>query len=156
MIQGNDDKWLVVKLLSVEGKFVKAHEYGEEKEGDEEIELTQDEKNWVEKIRNVWSGILKSGVEDDTDFFGAGAGSMDVVRLIEEVNVILISATRCEAYFLIFQVKEVCNVTLSNEEVFMATQFKDFVRTLVVVSRGGGGKKMQGRKLNIVGHRQTS
>ena len=43
--------------------------------------------------------------------------------------------------------KEVCNVALSNEEVFMATQFKDFVRTLVIVSRGGGGKKMQGKKL---------
>merc|ERR1739838_203758 len=115
---------LVVRLLSVEGKFVKAHEYGEEKEGDEEIELTQDEQSWVAKERNVWSGILKSSIEGDTDFFGAGAGSMDVVRLIEEV-------------------KELCNVTLSNEEVFMATQFKDFVRTLVIVSRGGGGKKMQ-------------
>ena len=45
---------------------------------------------------------------------------------------------------LFSKVKELCNVTLSNEEVFMATQFKDFVRTLVIVSRGGGGKKMQG------------
>ena len=71
----------------MEGKFVKAHEFGVEKEGDEEIELSQDEKNWVDKVRNVWSGILKSGVEDDTDFFAAGAGSMDVVRLIEEVRV---------------------------------------------------------------------
>jgi len=124
MIAGTDGQWLVVRLLSVEGKFVKAHEFGEEKDGDEEIELTQDEKNWVEKVRNVWAGILKSGVEDDTDFFAAGAGSMDVVRLIEEV-------------------KEVCSVALTNEEVFMATQFKDFVRTLVVFSRGGGGKKMQ-------------
>ena len=32
MIQGNDDKWLVVKLLSVEGKFVKAHEFGQQDE----------------------------------------------------------------------------------------------------------------------------
>ena len=40
-----------------------------------------------------------------------------------------------------------CSVALTNEEVFMATQFKDFVRTLVVFSRGGGGKKMQGKKL---------
>merc|ERR1711962_649760 len=55
---------------------------------------------------------------------GAGAGSMDVVRLIEEV-------------------KEVCGVVLANENVFMATQFGDFVRTVIVFSRGGGGKKMQ-------------
>merc|ERR1719394_2045013 len=49
---------------------------------------------------------------------------MDVVRLIEEV-------------------KEEANVTLTNEEVFMATQFKDFAKTLVIFSRGGGGKKIQ-------------
>ncbi len=40
MIQGNDDKWLVVKLLSVEGKFVKAHEFGQQNEAEEELELT--------------------------------------------------------------------------------------------------------------------
>ena len=88
--------------------------------------LTEDEKAMVESVRKVWAGILKIGVEDDTDFFGAGAGSMDVVRLIEEV-------------------KEEANVTLTNEEVFMATQFKDFIKALVTISRGGGGKKTQGR-----------
>ena len=31
------------------------------------------------------------------------------------------------------------------KEVFMATQFKDFTKTLVVISRGGGGKKAQGK-----------
>ena len=81
----------------------------------------------VERVRAVWAGILKIPVEEDTDFFGAGAGSMDVVRLIEEV-------------------KEEAAVTLTNEEVFMATQFKDFIKTIVVVSRGGGGKKAQGTK----------
>ena len=80
----------------------------------------------VERVRAVWAGILKIPVEEDTDFFGAGAGSMDVVRLIEEV-------------------KEEAGVTLTNEEVFMATQFKDFTKTLVVISRGGGGKKAQGK-----------
>ena len=40
--------------------------------------------------------------------------------------------------------KEAAGVTLSNEEVFMATQFKDFIKTVIVVSRGGGGKKAQG------------
>ena len=125
MIRGNDDKWLVVRLLSVEGKFVKAHEFGQQDEGEEELELSQDEAAMVDRARKVWAGILKIGIEDDTDFFGAGAGSMDVVRLIEEV-------------------KEEAAVTLTNEEVFMATQFKDFAKTLVVISRGGGGKKAQG------------
>ena len=86
MIPGTDGAWLVVRLLSVQGKFVKAHEFGQQEEGEEEILLTGDETNMVERVRKVWASILKISVEDDTDFFGAGAGSMDVVRLIEEVN----------------------------------------------------------------------
>ena len=106
--------------------LTQAHELGQQDDGDEELELTDDERNMVDSVRKVWSGILKIGVEEDTDFFGAGAGSMDVVRLIEEV-------------------KEEAGVTLTNEEVFMATQFKDFCKTLVIISRGGGGKKAQGK-----------
>ena len=86
MLCGTDGRWLCVKLLAVEGKLVKAHEFGEEKEGEEALELTGEEQGWVDKVRAVWAGILKAAVEDDTDFFGAGAGSMDVVRLIEEVT----------------------------------------------------------------------
>ena len=129
MIQGNDDKWLVVKLLSVEGKFVKAHEFGQQDEDVEELVLTPDEAAMVDRIKKVWAGILKIEIEEDTDFFGAGAGSMDVVRLIEEV-------------------KEEAGLNLTNEEVFMATQFKDFAKILVVISRGGGGKKIQGTTLH--------
>lgn len=124
MLAGTDGKWLCVKLLSVAGKFVKAHEFGEEKEEEPELELNADESAWVEKVRMVWVGILKTSVDNDTDFFGAGAGSMDVVRLIEEV-------------------KEVCGVAMTNEDVFMSTQFGEFVRTMIIFSRGGGGKKKQ-------------
>merc|ERR1712156_612622 len=89
-----------------------------------ELELSADEQAVVEKVRGIWSGILKSSVENETDFFAAGAGSMDVVRLIEEV-------------------KEASGVTLANEDVFMATQFGEFIRMMIIFSRGGGGKKMQ-------------
>ena len=41
------------------------------------------------QVRGIWSGILKSSVENETDFFAAGAGSMDVVRLIEEVKTMI-------------------------------------------------------------------
>merc|ERR1712079_445252 len=34
-------------------------------------------------------------------------------------------------------------VTLANEDVFMATQFGEFIRMMIIFSRGGGGKKMQ-------------
>lgn len=54
------------------------------------------------------------------------------------------------------QVKEAAAVTLSNEEVFMATQFKDFVKTIVVISRGGGGKKAQGKRGDLFPHTDAS
>lgn len=34
--------------------------------------------------QGVWQGILNIGVDETTDFFKAGAGSMDVVRCVEE------------------------------------------------------------------------
>lgn len=41
----------------------------------------------VEDILEVWKAILKvEDITDDTDFFSMGAGSMDVVRLVEEVK----------------------------------------------------------------------
>ena len=100
MIPGTDGAWLVVRLLSVQGKFVKAHEFGQQEEGEEELSLTGDETNMVERVRQVWASILKINVEDDTDFFGAGAGSMDVVRLIEEVG--SIALMQCFVYCDLF------------------------------------------------------
>ena len=100
MLAGTDGKWLCVKLLSVDGKFVKAHEFGEEKEEEPELELSADESAWVDKVRKVWVGILKTSVDNDTDFFGAGAGSMDVVRLIEEVMLPFPGFTLCFVYRL--------------------------------------------------------
>ena len=123
------------------------------------------------QVRGIWSGILKSSVENETDFFAAGAGSMDVVRLIEEVilcicicicwfhvcdllSVILILIKLVvrnregadhnhhhqqnnphqhddhhHQHNIYQQVKEASGVTLANEDVFMATQFGEFVRS---------------------------
>ena len=49
-------KWLCVKLLSVGGKFVKAHEFGVEKEEEPELELTSDESAIVEKVKMIRLG----------------------------------------------------------------------------------------------------
>lgn len=45
-----------------------------------EIVLTPEEKLLVESVRVIWEAILNIDIEDDTDFFASGAGSMDVVR----------------------------------------------------------------------------
>ena len=71
----------------MEGKFVQANEYGKASSEDEvQIELTEEEKAMVLQMRQVWNEILKIEIADDTDFFATGAGSMDVVRLVEEVK----------------------------------------------------------------------
>ena len=49
--------------------------------------MSAEETKMVEEVKDVWKAILKvDDVTDDTDFFSMGAGSMDVVRLVEEVK----------------------------------------------------------------------
>jgi len=123
LIFGSDGKALNVKLLSVEGKFVQANEYGKSSAAEEvQIELTEEENAMASQMRQVWNEILKIEIADDTDFFATGAGSMDVVRLVEEV-------------------KDKAGVEITNEDVFMATAFSDFIQTVVKASRGGSGAK---------------
>merc|ERR1719251_99002 len=113
---------LNVQLLSVEGKFVKSFEYGQAVEEVVKLELTDEESSMAESLRKVWNEILKIDISDETDFFATGAGSMDVVRLVEEV-------------------KDKSGISISNEDVFMATAFGNFIQTVVKAGRGGGGAK---------------
>lgn len=122
LYSGNDGKALNVKLLSVEGKFVQANDYGKATDDEPEIVLSEEERAMAEQLRLVWNEILKIKIDEDTDFFATGAGSMDVVRLVEEV-------------------KDKTSLSITNEDVFMATQFGDFVKVVVKAARGGSGAK---------------
>ena len=46
------------------------------------LQLTPDEEEIQRKARLIWNGILNVEIEDSTDFFECGAGSMDVVRSV--------------------------------------------------------------------------
>lgn len=99
---------------------MKAANYGRQADSSSaSVDLTEEEKAKQEIIRLVWKSILSAEVSDDTDFFGAGAGSMDVVRLVEEL-------------------KDKVGVALQNEDVFMATKFSEFIQCVVAKLRGGG------------------
>lgn len=53
------------------------------------LDLTPEETTFKSALRETWAGILSltpASIEGDTDFFDSGAGSMDVVRLIEETK----------------------------------------------------------------------
>lgn len=100
--------------------MIQASKFGQVEEAAEAIELTEEERAIEGKLREIWMGILSNpDIVEDTDFFKAGAGSMDVTRLVEEV-------------------KEKCLIVLEAEEIYMNTRYGDFVRLSVLRYRGGG------------------
>ncbi|XP_047246351.1 mitochondrial 10-formyltetrahydrofolate dehydrogenase [Girardinichthys multiradiatus] len=120
VLYGSDGKALLVKNLQFQdGKMIPASKYFSSGESSS-VELTDDEKNMAEAIRNIWKSILSNvaAIEDTTDFFKSGAASMDVVRLVEEVK------------------QECAGVQLQNEDVYMATTFQDFIQMFVRKLRG--------------------
>ncbi len=122
LLTGSDGRKVNIRLLQVEGKFTQAAKYGLASEAQVELDLTEEEQAVVESLRSIWSEILKSDIIDnDTDFFAAGAGSMHVVQLVEEVK------------------ERAAPANLSNEDVFLNTRFGDFVQAVILNRRGGGG-----------------
>ncbi|XP_026282874.1 cytosolic 10-formyltetrahydrofolate dehydrogenase [Frankliniella occidentalis] len=122
LLQGSDGKRLNVERLHVNGRMMPANRYGKAAEKRVAVEMTPEEKEMLPVLRDIWTGILRIDVDDDTDFFGSGAGSMDVVRLIEEV-------------------KDRFNFEMQNEDVFLATTFVEFGEAVVLKSRGGSASK---------------
>ena len=60
--------------------MIPAANYGKKEETRQLIQMTDDEKQVIAGLKPIWEGILNISVEDSTDFFSTGAGSMDVVR----------------------------------------------------------------------------
>lgn len=122
---GNDGKMLVVKNIQFEnGKMIPASQYFKSSDSTT-LQLSDEEKKISGEIRAAWERILTNVlmVEDSTDFFKAGAASMDVVRLVEEVKL------KCGG------------LQLQNEDVYMATTFGEFIQMLVRRMRGDDGKE---------------
>ncbi|XP_077957244.1 mitochondrial 10-formyltetrahydrofolate dehydrogenase isoform X2 [Gasterosteus aculeatus] len=120
VLYGSDGKALLVKNLQFEdGKMIPASKYFSSGES-ATVELTDDENKMAEEIKNIWKGILSNvpAIEDTTDFFKCGAASMDVVRLVEEVK------------------QKCAGVQLQNEDVYMASTFRDFIQMFVRKLRG--------------------
>lgn len=118
---GSDNKMITIKNLQLaDGKMIPASRFGQAEEVEEALVFSDDEKLIEEKLKEIWVGILANpDIGEETDFFKAGAGSMDVARLVEEV-------------------KQKCAVILEAEEVYMNTRYGDFVRTSILRSRGLG------------------
>uniref|UniRef100_A0A6P7GV70 10-formyltetrahydrofolate dehydrogenase n=1 Tax=Diabrotica virgifera virgifera TaxID=50390 RepID=A0A6P7GV70_DIAVI len=120
LLTGSDGDYVNVKRVKINGRMKNASVLDQITK-QVEIELTPEEIVLIESVRAVWEAILNIDIEDDTDFFASGAGSMDVVRLVEEV-------------------KELFKTELENEDVFMAPVFSEFCVNVVQKSRGGKGE----------------
>ena len=71
---------LVTQLQFEDGQMIPAGRWGRV-EKVERLELTEEEAAMKETIKATWSSILSgAAIEESTDFFKSGAGSMDVTR----------------------------------------------------------------------------
>ncbi|XP_002130073.4 cytosolic 10-formyltetrahydrofolate dehydrogenase [Ciona intestinalis] len=117
LLYGSDGKKINVKNIQYsDGKMVSASKFGQA-DASETLELTEEENGMMAKISTAWGGILNKEIDEETDFFKSGAGSMDVVRLVEEV-------------------KQGIAVVLKTEDVYMNTTFGAFIQKVIRVFRG--------------------
>lgn len=122
----------VGKLLIVStGKMIQASSYGSEEANRPALVLNEEEQKVEASIRSIWAAILSNdAIDKSTDFFFAGAGSMDVTRLVEEVKELIGDSGS--------------DFQLENEDVYMATQFEDFVSMVIRRLRGQDGSSSKG------------
>lgn len=72
----------VERLTLPNGKMIPASKFGGDQDADQgALQLSAEEQEVQTKAKQIWNGILNVEIMDETDFFGCGAGSMDVVRL---------------------------------------------------------------------------
>ncbi|XP_076684672.1 cytosolic 10-formyltetrahydrofolate dehydrogenase [Andrena cerasifolii] len=121
LIKAADGNLVNVERIKIGTRTIPASKYGQQSD-DAVIEFTEEELKAKEALKLIWESILKVDVENGTDFFACGAGSMDVVRLVEEV-------------------KDNLGVTLQNIDVFMAPVFIQFATTVVLAARGTSASK---------------
>lgn len=119
VITGTDGKMVNIPRIKKGTRMIDASKWFEQNVQKATVELTEDDRIVESTLRGIWESILKVTVDSETDFFACGAGSMDVVRLIEEV-------------------KDACEVNIENETLFMAPVFSEFFLEVVKATRGSG------------------
>ncbi|XP_066257590.1 cytosolic 10-formyltetrahydrofolate dehydrogenase [Euwallacea similis] len=118
LLRGSDGEYVNVKRVKLAGRIKNAATIDQQTK-QVQIEFTLEEKAQIEEIRDIWESILRVDIDEETDFFACGAGSMDVVRLVEEV-------------------KDVFKTDLENEDVFLAPTFSEFALNVILKARGVG------------------
>lgn len=120
VIVGTDNQAVNIQRLKVGSRFMPASKYFDQTNNEALVlDLTSEEEQIRDATKQIWGNILKIEILDEVDFFACGAGSMDVVRLVEEV-------------------KELIKVqNLENEVVFLSPTFMEFISTIITIKRTG-------------------
>jgi hypothetical protein len=72
LIAADDGAFLNINVLKIGGRTISASGYGKTRSDDAGVEFTEEERLLVEKMREIWEGILGLAVDDDLDFFNCG------------------------------------------------------------------------------------
>lgn len=118
LIPGTDGKYVNVKRVMRNGRMISACDWFNGIAEKIVLELTDEEKVIEEQLKQIWQSILNLSIESQTNFLASGAGSMDVVRLIEEV-------------------KDAFEIHLENAVLFMSPVFDEFLTKVVLAKRSG-------------------
>lgn len=119
LLAGTDGRYVNVQRLKKGSRMIAASEWFEQANKVRVVlELSDAERGMEPVLRAIWESILKLEITDDTDFFACGAGSMDVVRLIEEA-------------------KDAFDINMENEALFMAPVYSEFFDEVVKAKRQG-------------------
>lgn len=118
LIPGTDGKYVNVKRVMRNGRMISACDWFNAVAVKLTLELTDEEKVIEEQLKQIWQSILNLNIESQTNFLASGAGSMDVVRLIEEV-------------------KDTFEIHLENAVLFMSPVFDEFLTKVVLAKRSG-------------------
>lgn len=117
---GNDDLPIVIsKMKDSKGKMIMAKNYGNKKMQNGEsnqLTMSHEEEEICAQIALIWESILRQKIEPESDFFLCGGGSMDVVRLIEEI-------------------KEKLDICLENEHLYMSSTLQEFQIAAIIKNR---------------------
>lgn len=118
LIPGIDGSYVNVKRVMRKGRMIAACDWFNAVVEKVKLELTDEEKVIEEQLKKIWQSILNIAIESQTNFLASGAGSMDVVRLIEEV-------------------KDAFEIHLENSVLFMSPVFEEFLTEVILAKRSG-------------------
>lgn len=116
LIPGTDGNYVNVARIMRKGRMIAAHNWFNDTAQIVILELSEAEQMIEEHLKDIWNSILKLEIDSQTNFFSCGAGSMDVVCLIEEV-------------------KDKFEIHLENSTIFMSPIFSEFLTEVIRAKR---------------------